>query len=308
MVGEDDANPDGPFNLLLAPAERADIVVDFNGVSAGSSFILYNDSTAPFPSGDTVNEYFTGDEDQTASGGAPSTLPGFGPNIRTLLKIVITTGSGDSVGTPTWLANLNTQLKTNFLTGNQPGLLFSNGDPSVPAFPFNGVANRTLTLNEDFDDRGRLIQTMGTFDQNGLNNQGLPTWGLPYLANSTENPSAGSIEVWQIMNLTGDTHPIHFHLVNVQLIQRQPFTGDPSNWSYSGPPAPPDPNEIGWKETVRMNPGEVTTVIMQFNLPQLPTAAMRNAVSPRTGGHEYVWHCHILEHEEHDMMRPLIVR
>ena len=109
------------------------------------------------------------------------------------------------------------------------------------------------------------------------------------------------------MNLTGDTHPIHFHLVNVQVIQRQPFTGDPNNWSYSGPPTPPDPNELGWKETVRMNPGEVTTVIMQFNLPDLPTGAMRNAVSPRTGGHEYVWHCHILEHEEHDMMRPLIV-
>jgi spore coat protein A len=56
-----------------------------------------------------------------------------------------------------------------------------------------------------------------------------------------------------------------------------------------------------------MNPGEVTTVIMQFNLPQVPTDAMRKAVSPRTGGHEYVWHCHILEHEEHDMMRPLVV-
>jgi spore coat protein A len=164
-----------------------------------------------------------------------------------------------------------------------------------------------LTLNEDFDDHGRLIQTLGTFTQNGFNNQGLPTWGLGYLAATTENPSAGAVEVWQIMNLTGDTHPIHFHLVNVQLIQRQPFTGDPSSWSYTGPPMPPDPNEIGWKETVRMNPGEVTTVVMQFNLPNLPTAAMRNAVSPRTGGHEYVWHCHILEHEEHDMMRPLVV-
>jgi spore coat protein A len=70
---------------------------------------------------------------------------------------------------------------------------------------------------------------------------------------------------------------------------------------------PPEANEIGWKETVRMNPGEVTTVIMKFDLPKLPTAAMRNATSPRTGGHEYVWHCHILEHEEHDMMRPLVV-
>jgi spore coat protein A len=164
-----------------------------------------------------------------------------------------------------------------------------------------------LTLNEDFDEYGRLIQTIGTLSSESLNNQGLPTWGLGYMDPTTETPSAGSIEVWQIMNLTGDTHPIHFHLVNVQLIQRQPFEGNPNSWSYSAPPMPPDKNEIGWKETVRMNPGEITTVIMQFNLPQLPTAAMRNAISPRTGGREYVWHCHILEHEEHDMMRPLVV-
>ena len=301
------ANADGPFNLLLAPAERADVVIDFNGVPAGSTFILYNDSVAPFPGGDSRNDYFTGDGDQTSIGGAPNTKEGFGPNTRTLMKIVVTAGSGDSMDTHTWLKELNQQLKTNFLTGNQPGLLFNNGDPSEPAFPFNGVANRMLTLNEDFDERGRLIQTIGTFTQNGFNNQGLPTWGLPYLGATTEAVSAGAIEVWQIMNLTGDTHPIHFHLVNVQLIQRQPFEGDPSNWAYTGPPTPPDPNETGWKETVRMNPGEVTTVIMQFNLPQLPTEEMRNAVSPRTGGHEYVWHCHILEHEEHDMMRPLVV-
>jgi spore coat protein A, manganese oxidase len=297
---------DGPFNLLLAPAERADVVIDFNG-QAGSTFILFADAPAPFPGGDSRNDYFTGDPDQTAFGGAPTTLLGFGPNTRTLMKIVVTAGTSDAVGTSDWLASLNTQLKTNFLTGNQPGLLFNDGDPSVPAFPFNGVANRMLTLNEDFDDFGRLIQTIGTFDQNGFNNQGLPTWGRPYLADSTETPTAGATEVWQIMNLTGDTHPIHFHLVNVQLIQRQPFTGDPTNFNYIGPPTPPDPNEVGWKETVRMNPGEVTTVIMKFDLPTLPTAAMLNAVSPRTGGKEYVWHCHILEHEEHDMMRPLIV-
>jgi spore coat protein A, manganese oxidase len=308
LNGEDDANPDGPFNLLLAPAERADVIIDFNGVPAGSSFILYNDAPAPFPSGDAMNDYFTGDGDQTATGGAPNTRLGFGPNTRTIMKIAVGSGTGDSVSTNNWLADINAQLRTNFLSGNQPGLLFNNGDPSTPAFPFSGVADRTLTLNEDFDDMGRLIQNMGTFAQNGVNNQGLPTRGQPYMAPSTENPYAGTTEVWQIMNLTGDTHPIHFHLVNVQLIQRQPFTGDPNGWAYSGPPIPPEANELGWKETVRMNPGEITTVIMKFDLPELPTAAMRDAVSPRTGGREYVWHCHILEHEEHDMMRPLIVR
>jgi spore coat protein A len=304
---ENSARPDGPFNLLLAPAERADVVIDFNDVPAGSSFILYNDAPSPFPGGDPRNDYFTGDPDQTALGGAPTTALGHGANTRTLLKIMVTAGTGDSLGTSAWLSQINVQLKNSFLNGSQPGLLFSNGDPSVPAFPFLGVPSRMLTLNEDFDEFGRLIQTIGTFDQNGSNNQGMPTWGRAYLDPVTENPKAGATEVWQIMNLTGDTHPIHFHLVNVQVIQRQAFLGAPDNWTYAGEPLPPDPNEIGWKETVRMNPGEVTTVIMQFNLPNLPTAAMRHAVSPRTGGKEYVWHCHILEHEEHDMMRPLVI-
>jgi len=302
------ANPDGAFNLLLAPAERADIVIDFNDVPADSAFILYSDAPAPFPGGDPRNDYFTGDPDQTAFGGAPTTLPGFGPNTRTLMKIVVIPGSGDSVATATWLGNLNRQLKSNFLTGNQPGLLYNNGEPSEPGrMPYTGPVNRMLTLNEDFDDYGRLIQRLGTSTSESLNNQGLPTWELPYISAATETPSAGSTEVWQIFNLTGDTHPIHFHLVNVQVIQRQPFRRVPGKFQRTGPARPPDPNEIGWKETVRMNPGEATTVIMQFNLPKLP-ASMGDPLSPRTGGHEYVWHCHILEHEEHDMMRPLVVK
>lgn len=301
-------NPDGPFNLLVAPAERADVVIDFNGVPVGSSFILYNDAPSPFPGGDPRNDYYTGDPNQLKEGGAPTTPPGYGPNTRTLMKIVVEPGSGDSMSTDAWLKQLNVQLKNNFLTGNQPGLFYNDGDPSVPAFPFHGTVTRHLTLNEDFDEYGRLVQTVGTFASKSTNNQGLPTWGLSYLDGATETPAAGATEVWQIFNLTADTHPMHFHLVNVQLIQRQKFEGNPSSYKLSGAPMRPDTNEVGWKETVRCNPGEVTTVIMKFDLPKLPTAEMTSAVSPRTGGHEYGWHCHILEHEEHDMMRPLVVK
>jgi spore coat protein A, manganese oxidase len=309
------AIPDGPFNLLLAPAERADVIIDFNHLSPGTSFILYSDAPGPFPMGEPRNDYYTGDPDFTdpnnnpygSSGGALPTQPGAGPNTRTLMKIIVDKGAGDALPTPAWLLAMDVELAANFLTGNQPPLLFHKKfEPWAPAFPFTGKADRMLTLNEDFDVNGRLIQTLGTFAQNGVNNQGLPTWGRAYDDDPTETPSAGATEVWQIMNLTADTHPIHFHLVNVQLIQRQSFVGDPSSFTL-GTPMPPEANEIGWKETVRMNPGEVTTVIMKFDLPKLPTAAMRNATSPRTGGHEYVWHCHILEHEEHDMMRPLVV-
>ena len=310
------ANPDGPFNLLLAPAERADLIIDFNNVPASTSFILYSDAPAPFPEGDPRNDYFTGDSDFSASGldqgGAATTSPGQGPNTRTLLKIVVTAGKGDVVPTSAWLRAMDVELMDNFLTGNQQPLLFHKKyEPWMPKFPYEGHVDRKLTLNEDFDDYGRLIQTLGTTKSLSKNNQGLKTWGLPYEAKATETPSAGDTEVWQIFNLTGDTHPIHFHLVNVQLIQRQQFTGDPQNGLsslvLSGDPTPPEANEIGWKETVRMNPGEVTTVIMKFDLPRLPTKAMRNAVSPRTGGHEYVWHCHILEHEEHNIIQPLVV-
>jgi spore coat protein A len=83
--------------------------------------------------------------------------------------------------------------------------------------------------------------------------------------------------------------------------------GSASGITLTGAPFPPDANEIGWKETVRVNPEEVITLIMQFTLPTLP-ASMGDPKNPRTGDHQYVWHCHILEHEEHDMMRPLVVR
>jgi spore coat protein A len=218
------------------------------------------------------------------------------------MKIVVTSGSGDTMSTATWLSQMNAMLAANFGSGGQqPPLLYTG------MLPYTGTVNRKLTLNEDFDDYGRLIQTLGTTVSSGVNNQGQTMWGRPYESTATETPSAGATEVWQLFNLTGDTHPIHFHLVNVQIIQRQAFAGDPSTgFTFIGPAMAPDANEMGWKETVRMNPGEATTVITKFTLPTLP-ASMGNPLSPRTGGHEYVWHCHILEHEEHDMMRPLIV-
>jgi spore coat protein A len=166
-----------------------------------------------------------------------------------------------------------------------------------------GVKVRYLTLNETFDEHGRLIQYFGT-------NERFKTgqFGRPYIADPTEVIPAGTTEVWEIANLTGDTHPVHFHLVNVQVLSRQHFAVDHFNGGipvYEDTPVAPDANELGWKETVRMNPEQVTRVIMKFDLPSVP---FKVPESPRTGGNEYVWHCHILEHEEHDMMRPLVVK
>jgi spore coat protein A len=179
----------------------------------------------------------------------------------------------------------------------------------------SGVPIKVKTLNEDFDEFGRLWQRGGT-DTPFTNNQGLTTFGRDYVSEVTENVAAGEVQAWDFYNNTGDTHPWHFHLVNVQIVGRGIFdvkNSLPVFGSFtdlkgrSGRLTPPDDNELGWKETVRMNPGEVTRVIMKFDLPKIP-ASMDDPKSPRTGGHEYVHHCHILEHEEHDMMRPLIVR
>ena len=160
---------------------------------------------------------------------------------------------------------------------------------------------------------------MDSLTKDGLNNQGQPTWGRGYLDMPTEVVGAGAVEVWNIFNRTGDTHPIHFHLINVQIIQRAQFKVNADGTSdfqiIPGTERAPDANELGWKETVRVN-GEikenqdhstingVATVIARFDLPETPFLVPQ---SSRTGGYEYVWHCHILEHEEHDMMRPLVV-
>lgn len=286
----------GPFDphslsgsLITAPAERWDLLVDFSGF-AGQKVILYNDAPAPFPGGDPRNDYFPG-----APHNPTQPQPGFGPNTRQILRFkVVPATSQDAPLRITGGTDLTPDL-TPFLV--PPGTAVQNGVLHLPP----GVPVRQLTLNETSDGYGRLLQLLGT--NQSVNDD----FGRAYMDPATETVAAGATEVWQIANLTGDTHPIHWHLVNVQVLGRQPFnvdsyTGTPS---YTGPARVPARTELGWKETVRMNPDEVTTVIMQFDLPKTPFTV---PASPRTGGNEYVWHCHILEHEEHDMMRPLVIR
>ncbi|HET7365507.1 MAG TPA: multicopper oxidase domain-containing protein [Burkholderiales bacterium] len=271
-------------SLLLAPAERADVIFDFSA-HVGQKIILYTDTPAPFPGGDPLNDYFPGLNNKNPTNAL--TAPGFGPNTRVIMRFKVVAASGRD--TPLTIS------KGFAMPGTDP-LFAPLGVTALPA----GVPVRQLTLNETFDDHGRLAQLLGTTTALVAG-----TFGRPYISTPTETPSPGAMEVWQIANTTADTHPIHFHLVNVQILSRQPFNGIRNGVpALTGQATPPAPFEQGWKETVRMNPGEVTTVMMQFNLPAVP---FNVPSSPRTGGNEYVWHCHILEHEEHDMMRPLIV-
>ena len=118
----------------------------------------------------------------------------------------------------------------------------------------------------------------------------------------TENPRAGSTEVWELINTTGDGHPIHVHLVQFQILNRQPFDVDTylnsGQLVLTGPPQPPDPNERpALKDTIRAMPGFVNRLIAKFDLPTGTTVQSGQKF-------RYVFHCHIAEHEDNEMMRP----
>ena len=195
--------------LLIAPAERADLIVDFRAVPAGSTLILYNDAPAPFPGGSPLNDYFPGNLS------TPTSTPGSTPNTRTLLQIRV--GAVGAADAPITLPATNMQNPHDpFLVTQVPG------EPT--AVPAN-VPVRRLTLNEAFDAYGRLIQLLGTDQPTApaVGKKALPAFGRTYDSAPTEDVDAGTTEVWEIVNLTADTHPMHFHLVNVQVLSRQAF-------------------------------------------------------------------------------------
>jgi spore coat protein A len=113
-------------------------------------------------------------------------------------------------------------------------------------------------------------------------------WNMPV----TENPTLDTVEIWELINTTEDSHPIHLHLVKFQLLDRQAFD-EPYYYRtrrirFTGPVEPPEPFEAGWKDTVRAHSNMITRIIVKFE-----------GYAGR-----YVWHCHVLEHEDNEMMRP----
>ena len=142
----------------------------------------------------------------------------------------------------------------------------------------SAIKTRMLTLAEEDDPAMRPVRML-------LNNA---HWSMPV----TENPRLDSTEIWTFINVTDDSHPIHLHLVRFQILDRRSFDAQTymrdGSFVYLGPPIPPDASEAGWKDTVRAEPGMITRIIIRFE-----------GYSGR-----YVWHCHILEHEDNEMMRP----
>jgi len=260
--------------LILGPGERADVLVDFSCFPVGTQLVMTNVAAEPFPDGDDVDPATTGQIMQfRVMDAAPSDA-----ESNELTSFMSSAEAGDPGVEP---------------LGHLPKL----GPPSVV---------RTLTLNELMGDNGPLAAL--------LNGQG---WDSPV----TEMPVLGSTEQWEIVNMTVDAHPIHLHGVQFQLVNRQAVDIDDyrAAWSLANPEVPvddpvavpvspylfggarqPDRNERGWKDTFRMNPGEVTRVIIRF----APIDGSPSYPYDATAAPGYVWHCHILEHEDNEMMRP----
>jgi spore coat protein A, manganese oxidase len=164
----------------------------------------------------------------------------------------------------------------------------------LPAItPLSGGTARPLALLEEmseFFDDAPAETRLGTVA--GDPNAGTGTWtALRWEDPVTENPEVGATEVWEFYNATGDAHPMHVHEVLFQVVDRQPIVVDEDNETVhvlpGSEPSPPEPWENGFKDTVIAYPGQVTRVRAQFTTPG-----------------QFVWHCHIVEHEDNEMMRP----
>jgi spore coat protein A, manganese oxidase len=146
----------------------------------------------------------------------------------------------------------------------------------APRTPESSAARtRILTINECQNFAGETTMML----LNGAH------WSDPV----TEKPELGSTEIWTILNSTDDSHPIHLHLVRFQILDRRPIAlSNNGALRYTGPAVPPEPYEAGWKDTARAHSMMVTRIIIRFD------------------GYvgRYVWHCHVLEHEDNEMMRP----
>jgi spore coat protein A len=274
QIGTDGGYLNAPVplkELLIAPGERADVIVDFTGLAVGTQIVMTNDAKAPFP------------------GGAR-------PSPQTTGQIM--------------------QFRVVPLVAPDPSVIPANLRPNNPIVPLAGetiAQTRTLTLNELLGPGGPLALFLDG-----------KLWGAPV----SEMPTEGTTELWEIVNLTADTHPIHLHLVQFQLLNRQRFqlnrylrlynllnpvipTPAPNNPPVApflvGAPMPPPANEAGWKDTVRMNPGEVTRILVRFAPTDTPAGVMGTYPFNPSALPGYVWHCHILDHEDNEMMRPYMV-
>ncbi len=248
--------------LLMALAERADLIVDFTNVPVGNHILGNLGPDEPF------------------SGGSP-VLPPDEPN------------EGEFVAAdPTTTGQI---MQFNVVPALAPDPTTPPQFLQLPAItPLPPVTRtRALALMEEMSSSGwdgPAAAMLGTvsFDEMGMGMAMHQMWMEPV----TENPNVGDTEVWEFYNFTADAHPMHIHEITFEVINRQPITftedmGHVMDVQLIGSARLPETWESGFKDTVIAYPGEVTRVKAHFANPG-----------------QFVWHCHIVEHEDNEMMRP----
>lgn len=220
LIGSDQGLLPAPLkvkDMMIAPAERVDVVLDFSG-QAGAQIVLHSGSFS-------LMQFRVGRNRVDDTSSLPSKLRAM---------------------------------------------------PRTPES--SAIRTRRLRITENKMANGESMMML----LNGMH------WDMPV----TENPTIDTTEIWELVNTTEDSHPIHLHLVRFQILDRRNFN-ELVYWrtgqlSYTGDPVAPEPAESGWKDTVRAHGLMVTRIIVRFE--------------GYTG--RYVWHCHLLEHEDNEMMRP----
>jgi len=239
--------------LLMALAERADLIVDFTNVPVGHYVLRNVGPDEPYGGGSPGVDFDPADPDTTG---------------QVMQFRVLTALAPDPTTPPMYL-----QL---------PAIV-----PLPPA-----TVTRPLALVEEASNvwDGPAEALLGTVA--GDPNVAAGLWAKKMWADPvTENPAIGSTELWEIYNATADAHPMHIHEVAFEVVNRQNIVVDEDAMTVqvdsNSSPMPPEPWETGVKDTVVALPGQVTRVKIQFNTPG-----------------QFVWHCHIVEHEDNEMMRP----
>ncbi len=245
--------------LLMGPAERADVIVDFTNVAVGTEIILLNlGPDEPFGGGTPGVDFDPADAETTGQ----------------VMQFRVVAATGVDPSTPP----MDLVLPTTQRLG---------AEDLTRQVSLNEEESRAVRVSEDelgnivFDCEegeafGPTAAVLGTVTEDG---RGIRLdWGDAM----TETPLEGTTEVWEIHNFTVDAHPIHVHLVQFEVVNRE---------DDQGQVRPPEAWETGWKDTVIAYPGEITRIKAKFDVPGL-----------------YVWHCHIVEHEDNEMMRPYRVR
>ena len=237
--------------LLIAPAERADVIVDFTGIAPGTNIIL-NNIGPDMP--------YNGEDQE------PSNPLTTGKVMQ--FKVIASDGKLDTSTPPAQL-------------------LLPTIQEAAPVNVTRKVSlNEMTSMNPNSMGIGPQSAMLGTVV---TSDEGVPS-GVPqtFMAPITENIKLNNTEVWEIYNFTVDAHPIHLHLIGFEVINRQvfnPITG------VLGAISPPNSWENGPKDTVLALPGQITRIKAKFDIAGL-----------------YMWHCHILEHEDNEMMRPYLVK